>query len=188
MGSQLYPPSPAKLILGLLASGKEILEKAKSKCVGLFGPIENQSQAQPFTISKYYCKEMGDEIWRQFLSFEKCVPSEQLAEFKEQTNQLEEQLSVKGSRQANLDCGLLTLDKVVLASTKPANYRVYLSNGIYAQATLRYEKGTFHPWPWIYEEYGQHDVIDFFNQVRNKYKGNEYGRDKTLSRAAVQHQ
>jgi len=131
---------------------------------------------------------MGDDIWRQFLSFEKCVPSEKLPEFKGQTNLLEEQLSVNGNRRANLDCGLLTLDKVVLASTKPANYRVYLSNGIYAQATLRYEKGTFHPWPWIYEEYGQIEVIDFFNQVRDNYKGNEHGRDKTLSRAAVQHQ
>lgn len=141
---------------------------AKQELVSLFGPIEQESKMYLYQATEYYSKEMGKNILRQLLSFENGVAAEKLADFKVQTNRLEAKLSEAGNRRVNLDCGLLSLDKIVIASTKPANYRVYLKDGIYAQATYWFEKGTFHAWPWVYDEYKSSDIIIFFNSVRKK--------------------
>lgn len=170
MSSKLYFPPPAKLIMGVLAAGTELLETICRPLEINFGPVEAATTAIPFTASQYYNREMGSSIYRQFLSFKECVPWESLAELKTKTNQLEGTFQVGKNRRVNLDCGLLGLDKIVFASTKPANYRIYLGRGIYAQATYRFEKGGFNPWPWTYEEYNEEVVKEFFNQVREKYK------------------
>ncbi len=168
MSSQTFYPLPAKLIFFALASDQEWLALAKQELVALFGPIEQESKVYLYQATKYYSEEMGKSILRQFLSFQQCVGAETLADLKIQTNHLEAKLSEQGKRRANLDCGLLSFDKIVIASTKPANYRVYLRDGIYAQATYWFEKGTFHAWPWTYDEYKSSDIITFFNSVRNK--------------------
>ena len=144
--------------------------KLKEKLINQFGPIERESKLYLYKSTEYYCGEMGDRILRQLVSFENCFPWEQLADLKVQTNQLETELSEEEKRKVNLDCGLLSLDKIVVASTKPASYRIYLRDGIYAQATYWYEKGSFQAWPWTYDEYQSFDIIRFFNLVRTQYR------------------
>lgn len=170
MSQQTFYPLPAKHILFALAADKEWLDKAKEKLIDRFGPIEQQSDCFLYKATDYYCDEMGENILRQFFSFKECVASETLADLKTQTNQIETELSEEGKRQVNLDGGLLSLDKVVIATTKPASYRIYLRDGIYAQATYWYEKGTYQAWPWTYEEYQSSDIIRFFNKVRTQYR------------------
>jgi len=170
MSSQSFYPPPSKLILFALASDQEWLNLAKEQLVELFGPIEQESDTYLYKSTEYYCKEMGKNILRQIFSFQVCLPSEQLADFKLKTNQTETKLSEENKRKVNLDCGLLSLDKIVIASTKPSSYRIYLRDGIYAQTTYWYEKGTFQAWPWTYDEYRSSDIIKFFNSVRNKYR------------------
>ncbi len=171
MSSETYlPPPPSKHILFLLAADTEWLEKAKSELVRLFGPVEQESSVFLYKATDYYCEEMGNNIIRQFLSFRDLLPPEGLADYKLKTNEIEMVLSEEGKRQVNLDGGLLTLDKIVIATTKPASYRVYLREGIYAQATYWYEKATYQAWPWTYDEYQSSDIIEFFNSVRRKYQ------------------
>src|SRR5205814_10084035 len=73
------------------------------------------------------------------------------------TNALENELAGQGRfpelRPLNLDPGLLTLGKFLLATTKDQAHRVYLGQGIYAEVTLRFEAGEYVPWPWTYADY-----------------------------------
>lgn len=163
-------PLPAKLVVGILASNKNKLAEAKRVLEESFGLIEAQSDSLPFSVSNYYCDEMGETIWRQFVSFKKLVENENLAQLKLLTNALEKKFLEGSKRKVNLDCGILNLEKLVVPTTKPGSYRIYLRDGIYAQLMLTFEKGSFRPLPWTYEDFCWQETLDFFNQVRKNYK------------------
>ena len=55
-----------------------------------FGPIELRSPILPFNYTDYYEKEMGKDVKRQFLSFQKLIDPGALADIKLFTNKLEE--------------------------------------------------------------------------------------------------
>ena len=74
------------------------------------------------------------------------------------------------ARPLNLDPGILTLGKFLLATTKDQAHRVYLRNGIYAEVTLRFQAGEFHPWPWTYADYRQPVVAAFLKEARDFYR------------------
>jgi hypothetical protein len=70
----------------------------------------------------------------------------------------------------NLDPGVLSLGKFVLATTKDQAHRVYLGDGIFAEVTLRFEAGAFRPWPWTYADYREPAVCDFLKEARVYYR------------------
>ena len=117
---------------------------------------------------------MGRELRKQFFAFQRLVVPESLATAKLQTNQLEAELAGGSGytepRPLNLDPGLLTLGKFMLATTKDQAHRIYLRDGIYAEVTLRYEAGQFQPWPWTYADYRESDVRAALEDFRSYYK------------------
>jgi hypothetical protein len=70
----------------------------------------------------------------------------------------------------NLDPGLLTLGKFMLATTKDQGHRIYLRDGIFAEVTLRYQAGAFEPWPWTYADYRRPEVHAFLQSARAFYR------------------
>lgn len=123
----------------------------------------------PFTYTAYYEKELGYNLKRIFLSFNKLIGLEKIYKIKIYTNRLEEVLSVQGRRQINIDPGYLDASKLVLLSTKDYSHRIYLRNGIYAEATLVFKNKTFGPWPWTYPDYKTDTYINIFNSIRQIY-------------------
>ena len=105
--------------------------------------------------------------------YRQAIP-ESLATAKLQTNQLEAELAGGSGypepRPLNLDPGLLTLGKFMLATTKDQAHRIYLQKGIFAEVTLRYQAGAFEPWPWTYADYRQPIVLAFLNEARDYYR------------------
>ena len=73
-------------------------------------------------------------------------------------------------RPLNLDPGLLTLGKFMLATTKDQAHRVYLRDGIFAEVTLRFHAGAWEPWPWTYADYREPFVHDFLLKARDHYR------------------
>lgn len=163
-------PQPVKMISGLLAKNEEWLEMGRAALAGRFGPVDLASETVPFNFTSYYEKELGKNVLRRYLSFEKLIPPGELASVKLATNELEAGLSGGGLRKVNLDPGCLDLSKLVLATTKDATYRVYLGEGIYGQSTLFFKDGSFRPWEWTYPDYRQESAIAFFNRAREIYK------------------
>ncbi len=86
--------------------------------------------------------------------------------------QLKENFSSSNSthRRINLDPGYLTLSKLVLATTKNFQHRIYLRKGIYAEITLKFKRGRgFEPWEWTYPDYKSKEYLNIFNHLREIY-------------------
>lgn len=162
-----------KLITGLLSADKNILSKAKKILEKYYGPIDLESPVIPFDFTDYYDEELGKGILRQYLSFIRLIRPEYISRIKRHTIRIERRFIVDGKRKVNIDPGFVALDKLVLATTKDATYRIYLGKGIYAQSTLFFQKGSFNPWQWTYPDYRSDMAIEFFNRVREIYKTNK---------------
>ncbi len=178
MGSASAPP-PVKLIVGILAASTWLLEEARGALSSAIAPVELASEPRRWTESRYYCAEMGDEIWRQFVALAGLAAPADLGELKRRTNALEQSWSGEGGRRVNLDPGYIDLQKLVLASTKDAAQRVYLGNGIYAEATLRFTATGFAAWPYTYADYAAPEALAFFNQARARYRADRRTRETT---------
>ena len=162
-------PAPVKLIAGLLAASDGLLEQAAVALSEQYGPMDGISVAIDWTVSTYYRDEMGEAIRRQFISFERLIAADELAAVKLATNELEERWRTSSGRQVNIDPGYIAATKLVLASTKDAAHRIYLGQGIHAEATLLFSNGTFQPHAHTYPDYATLDTVAFFNGVRGTY-------------------
>lgn len=146
------------LVMGVLSSNSEIENQALKAVQEYFGPIEVMSSHEIFTWTDYYNLEMGQPIYRFYLCFQKRVAPEKLADIKQMTNEIELQYAINGQRKINLDPGLLAPGRFCLATTKDRAHRIPLSNGIYAELTLIFQKKEFHPLPWTYPDWASEPV------------------------------
>jgi hypothetical protein len=161
---------PAKLIVGILAA-PDRLEEGLGAVRREFAPVESQFPPFDFELTDYYFEEMGRPLIRTWVSLKGLVRQDELKGFKLRTQRIESDLSVWGSRRVNLDPGLLTASKLVLASTKDFAHRIYLGEGIYAEVTLNYRKGKgFTPLDWTFPDYRLPEVLEFFDSLRAQYR------------------
>ncbi len=168
--SQPTLPSPAKLVISLLTADKALYAVVGQRLIDQFGPLDLVSAWLPFQYTEYYTPEMGSPLWRRMLAFKKLIQQEELPSIKSIANQLEEQLSTHGKRTVNLDPGYLLLERFVLATGKNYTHRIYISQGIYADLTLLYQKKAFQKLPWTYPDYAAEDMLAFLTAVRKKYR------------------
>ncbi len=161
---------PEKLVMGILCSLPDCEEPLRSLLVEHWGRIDCYSDPIPFTFTHYYDVEMGGPIIRRFASFEQLVDPSCLCRVKLLTNSLEDRFRRDGARRVNLDPGLMALSRLVLATTKESAHRVPLAEGIYAEITLLYSKGSFHPLDWTYPDFRSAAYLGALNGIRAKYK------------------
>ena len=69
-------------------------------------------------------------------------------------------------RRANIDPGLLSIESLVLATTKYAGHRVCIAPQLYAEVTLLYQRGRYRPLEWTYPDYQGDAVQRFLLDVR----------------------
>lgn len=161
---------PVKLICGVLYQETADLKRLNDQLASRWGPIDLKSDPFFFNFTDYYAGEMGEDLVKQFYAFENLILPDSLADIKNTTILIEKELSFEGPRTVNIDPGYLEESKLVLASTKNFSHRIYLKNGIWAEVTLRYEKGDFVVHPWTYPDYAQPLAIEFLKTVREKYR------------------
>ena len=159
-----------KLLCGVLYSKTVDLNRLDSRLQSLMGSVDSKSEPFDFTFTDYYKEEMGSDLVKQFCSFEKLIQPDGLADIKNATISIETDFSIKGGRTVNLDPGYLEESKLVLASTKNFSHRIYLRDNIWAEVTMRYEKGEFVTHPWTYPDYSQRLAIEFLKSAREIYK------------------
>jgi hypothetical protein len=164
--------TPWKLVMGLLFSGEIQPPSLNSRLEAEFGPVDYQSPVLPFTFTTYYQNEMGDAIFRRFISFGNLVQPETLADIKILTNSIEEEYLSASGRQVNLDPGLLSLSRFILATTKDNSHRIPLRKGIYAELTLQFAQKDFRPLPWTYPDYATREYRDILKKIRDIFRDN----------------
>ena len=167
----IYDFEPEKLILGVIYHEECVLDKALEILTEKFGEIEDVCEEFSFSkeFSDYYDEELGGEGRRRIYSFKRTVDPTLLADIKLFTNELEIQLSPEGMRVINLDPGLISHGRVMLATTKKTGFRIPLHDGIYTELTLFYARGAWQKFPWTYRDYQSERVQTFLTRVRKNY-------------------
>lgn len=159
-----------KLVMGVLISRPEFLGDLRERLRSAWGEIDLASEPVPFDFTNYYDREMGTPIFRCFFSFAELVSPEDLGEIKRRTNDLEALYVRDGGRRVNLDPGVLSLSKFILATTKNNAHRIPLNGGIYGELTLQFREGDFHPLEWTYPDFAGRANRDLLVRVREMYK------------------
>ena len=173
---ELKNPKPVKLIIGILAAEQKALLAAMEVIEDKIDRIDLASDVWPFNQTDYYKDQTGSNILRQFVSTERLIDPGKLAKIKHKTNKLEQKLVRRLSsivhpslpRPVNLDPGIIEPSKLVLATTKNYSHRIYIGKKIYAEVTLIFDKGCWHPLPYTYPDYRQQCYLEFFEKVRKR--------------------
>ena len=163
-----------KLFCGLIVRSEEWLLRAQGELFSLFGETDLESDMLPFDFTDYYREEMGEPLFRKFVSFPDLVDPGDLADIKVKTNAIERKLAERSSaglrRRVNIDPGYVAASKVVLATTKDFSHRIYLHSGIYAEVTMNFRKDRLVCFDWTYPDYRSGRYSSFFLEVRRRYK------------------
>ena len=162
-------PLPAKLGIGLIYSEKTGAQSGWKTIEKTWGAIDFLSEERAFDYTGYYEAEMGRPLYRRWAFFRKLVPQDRLADIKWQALEIEKQWTFNEKRRLNLDPGLITAERLVLATGKNFSHRIYLGKGIFGDLTLIFVKGTYQSLAWTYPDYKDDWAIGMFNKIREKY-------------------
>lgn len=156
-----------------------------SLCAALesvFGAIDYRGPLIRFSGDTYYRNEMGDELYRGFVSFRELASPADLATWKHQARDLEDRCrgpvrdGQKGARTCNLDVGYLDPDKLVLASFKQGPFKLYFGRDVWADMILGYSRGVFTPTPWAFPDFRDGRYDKSLRVIREKLKAEKRGR------------
>src|SRR5512136_2399502 len=136
-----HPFAREQLVVAVLSSRPDRLPDARDALEARFGPVGFATDPVPWSFTTYYDGEMGPGIVRLFWAFDRLVDPAELPSIKRATNMIEDAFREDGNRKLNLDPGLLSLSRFVLATTKDGAHRIALRDGIYAEVTLVFERG-----------------------------------------------
>ena len=173
-------PKKAKLVISLFMKEKKNLLPVSKKLENQFGHIDLISSWLDFNFTSYYASEMGSPLFRRVLAFNSLISQQDLSYVKVFTNKIEKEYSENNNRLINIDPGYLLLEKFVLATGKNFAHRIYIGDGIYADLTLIYQKGSFNNLPWTYPDYAAENMKAFLTLIREKYKNNLNAKEYVL--------
>ncbi len=166
--AEIHKPKKVFAFAGLIFIKDFDTGVALKEFSGMLGGVIKKSDTIPFTHTTYYNKEMGEELLREWVLFEKLIYPDLLIELKRKSNEIENRfLNENGGRMINIDPGLISLSNVVLASTKNYSHRIYLGKGIYAEVTLIYRNHQFRTLEWTYPDYREEKALQFFAEARD---------------------
>lgn len=134
-----------------------------------YGETDFVSPWMAFGFTDYYTPELGRDLKRRFVAFRRLIAPDALPSAKNQTNRIEQRYAQQARRQVNIDPGYVSGEHMILATTKAYAHRPYLRDGIYADLTLIYRKGSYRPLEWTYPDYRQPELVEMFNGIRNTY-------------------
>lgn len=159
-------PKPVYIFASIIFKLDERLEAAEKEVRRTIGDVLEKTAPIRFYQTDYYEDEMGEGLSRVFLLFNPLFERECLPDIKLKTNIIEDALSREGKRTVNIDPGYLSLENIILATTKGYSHRIYLGKGIFGDLTLIYHNKTYSPLGWTYPDYGSNETISVLNAWR----------------------
>jgi hypothetical protein len=169
--AEIHPHKPVLLIVAAFSRYEAALDWARQCIVQNCGPIALESPRFQHEETAFYEPTMGAGLLKTFFACERLIDPAELVELKHRSNawEVEYQQSAQHAepRPLNLDPGYVSEAKLVLATTKDRDHRLYLDRGIYAEVTLHYHAGKWEPRPWTYPDYLRADYHAFFAECRS---------------------
>ena len=136
-------------------------------------PAEVSTPAD-FTAGGFYDEEMGRGLKKVLVAAEEFADPAGLADWKVATNTWEREYAELSNhnepRPLNLDPGYITQAKLVLATIKDRDHRLYLHDGIFAEVTLNYMGGRWTHHRWSYPDYRTDHVAAFAMACRQRLR------------------
>jgi hypothetical protein len=197
---------PSVRFVAVFSAEDRFLRTALERLEAHWGKIAALGQAFDFVESPYYLRTMlvpqpsesqpsGNQhdqppraLRKQMALFADPYDPAELAADKLQSNRWErdwtEELALSqddSKRLINIDPGYLSMTKLVLASTKNREHRIYLRDGIYAEVTLAFRDQAWTSMPWTYADYQRPDVLEFLKLARKGFTSNLASRSPTES-------
>ena len=166
----LLPAEPVALTCAVMADAETNLVRARNALVEQLGPLYCQSAVYPFAFTSYYEAEMVTGLIKQLLCFDERVDPAELPRIKHWTMELEKKMGREEQerllRRVNVDPGLVSIESLVLATTKYSGHRICIAPRLYAEVTLLYQKGRYAPLQWTYQDYQTEGVQQFLLEIR----------------------
>ena len=170
--------APVKLVCGVIYKEEAVYVEVRRRLEAEWGRADLESPAFAFDLTDYYEAEMGPGLRRRFMSFERLVSPESLADRKLWAIGLEETLrreAGRPGRPVNVDPGYLTGAALVMATAKDFSHRIPLGQGIYAHLEILFTRSGFKTLDWTYPDMRRASCLGFFRDVRRAYLGRVRG-------------
>ena len=167
-------PTPGRLIVSIMYSSMDALADAVTALEKKYGRVQCETLEIPCCDQELYKEEMGENLLRRFLSFDKKIDRSALVDLKVVCDKIEMSLSDVVDdyyfRTVNIDPGILTTSNIVIASHHETNYNVYIRDGVFAEIALIYGRGEYRRLPWTNPDYCSDESINFFKRVRESFE------------------
>ena len=162
----------ALLIVGAFGQSDSALAFVRSKIESQWGEIALTSPVYDFDQTTYYSPSMGANLKKQFWAMKTLIDKAELPKIKHLTNEWEAEYADKNksehvARPVNVDPGYLTEAKLVLATTKDRDHRLYLADGIFAEVTIYFHRQQWRTSRWTYPDFQTPEYHAFFSDCRN---------------------
>ena len=178
MPMELQNAPQVALVCALTTNGERVYREAIDLLCARFGSIVDQSEPYALDEGGYYASEMGGDLMKQLLCFTERVAPDTLYAHKMASIDMEYALAEmrdgKRCRSANIDPGLLSIESLVLSTTKRVGHRISIGEGIWAETTLLYQKRAYRPLPWTYLDYQRDDVQRFLLRRRQWLRAKQW--------------
>lgn len=166
------PQQPALRFAAIFSQDSAALDWACGRAAGEWGAVVQQSADFRFDQTNYYRASMGEGLKKRLVAFETMIDPVLLVTSKIRSNSWEAEYQATCNspvqRAINIDPGYLTEAKVVLATMKDRDHRLYLGEGVFGEVTLIYQlPGTWVSSRWTYPDYCSADYHEFFSACRD---------------------
>lgn len=142
-----------KYFAAILTSKTNLLDDAVKRLSKKFGNADYKSNWFDFIYTDFYEPEMGKNLKRCIVSFERSISPEDLPKAKKWSQKVENKFRAGGRRRVNIDAGYMDTCKVVLISGKFGGHKIALTKDCYADMIMDYQKGNFLPMPWCFPDF-----------------------------------
>ena len=154
------------LFMAVMYSSEDIFTKAKNDLILKYGSLKAESSAYDFNFTNYYEKEMGSNLKKKFLIFNKEISKKDLIEIKLFITEIEKKYSQDNKRTINIDPGYLSSKELVLATFKGKDFKEKISEDVFVHKIL---------------EFKENEIIEFFHTFAD-YKVKENQKFLTINK------
>jgi len=152
--------------MAIMYSSEELLDKSKSDLIKKYGPIEVEGEAYDFNFTNYYEPEMGKDLKKKFIIFEKEVTKEELADVKFFITEIEKKYSNNTGRTVNIDPGYLSEKELQLATFKEKSFKEKIHDKVWVHKVLEFDGNNIKQFFHTFADYKDKKNQEFI--IKNK--------------------
>ncbi|MDF3820125.1 DUF4416 family protein [Leptospira sp. 96542] len=151
----------------ILFEVKQIFEKRFSKIMYESSPLSR------FTLDDYEKEIAYPNNRSKVLSFKQRIHREEIVEKKKECLDVQNLLQKKDPSVLIVP-GYVTAHNVVITKSKDDFHRIYLFQGVYAEAVYSFTQGKLNPHNTAPNFFKEKDVVYFFTTLRESYEFNKF--------------